>query len=165
MGAARKRHGNTGFYAHFDARVGTVGAVDFDGSLRAGVAAARFNAVDQLLSAAITASHLFVSRPADSLGLGVAWAHLGDEYRALRSFNGQPATAAETTFELVYRAELTPWLSLLPNVQFVSSPGADPVVGDAWIAGLRFELSRDRTWQLQARRGQPADDSYARTER
>ncbi len=102
-------------------------------------------------SAAFTASHLFASRPGDSLGLGVAWAHLGDEYRALRSFDGQPATAAETTFELVYRAELTPWLSLLPNVQFVSSPGADPVVGDSWLAGLRFEISRDRTWQLQAR--------------
>lgn len=164
-GGSGEQHGNTGFYAHFDARMGSMGHVDFDGSLRAGVAEARFNAVDQLLSAAVTATHIFDSRPGDALGLGVAWAHLGDDYRALRSFDGQPATAAETTFELVYRAELTPWLSLLPNVQFVNSPGADPMVGDSWVAGLRFEISRDRTWQLQAHSTSQKDDSYARTER
>ena len=93
-----------------------------------------------------------------------AWARLGDEYRALRSFEGQPATAAETTFELVYRAELTPWLSLLPNVQFVRAPGADPAVGDAWIGGLRFEVTRERAWQLLARRENGADQPYARSQ-
>ena len=164
-GEAGEQHGNSGFYAHFDARMGSLGSMDLDGSLRAGFAAGRFNAVDHLYSAAVTASHLFAARPGDALGLGVAWAHLGDEYRALRSFEGQPATAAETTFELVYRAELTPWLSLLPNVQFVSSPGADPRVDDSWLAGLRFEISRDRRWQLQARSYRQRDDSYALTER
>jgi porin len=162
--SATEQDGNLGFYAHFDTRLGSVGAVDFDGALRAGTAAGRFNAVDQYAGAAVTATHLFETRPGDSLGFGVAWAHVGDEYRALRSFDGQPATAAETTFELVYRAELTPWLTLLPNVQFVDAPGADPVVGDSWIAGLRFEMSRDRSWQLNARRPAAPDDSYARTE-
>jgi porin len=113
------------------------------------------------MGAAVTASHLFASRPGDSLGFGVAWARLGDEYRALRNFDGQPATAAETTYELVYRAELTPWLSLLPNVQFVRAPGADPLVGDAWIAGLRFELTREKSWELQARKMGRKPQSYA----
>ncbi len=162
--AAVDQDGNLGFYLHFDARAGSLGAVDFDGALRAGTAAGRFNAVDQYAGVALTATHLFAARPGDSLGLGVAWAHLGDQYRALRSFDGQPATATETTFELVYRAELAPWLTLLPNVQFVDAPGADPVLGDSWIAGLRFEMSRDRSWRLNARRPAAADDSYARTE-
>jgi porin len=91
----------------------------------------------------------------------VAWARLGDDYLSLRSFEGQPATPAETTFELVYRAALTPWLSLLPNVQFVRDPGADPTLGDSWVAGLRFELTRERSWGLSARRQPVADDSYA----
>jgi porin len=65
----------------------------------------------------------------------------------LRSFEGQPASAAETLFELVYRAELTPWLSLLPNVQFVDDPGADPLLDDAWVAGLRVEITRERSWK------------------
>ena len=156
-----EQHGNLGFYAHFDTRLGSIGAMDFDGALRAGTAAGRFNAVDEYAGLALSTN--IPAHPGHSLGFGVAWAHLGDEYRALRSFDGQPATAAESTFELVYRAELTPWLTLLPNVQFVSAPGADPVVGDSWIAGLRFELSRERSWQLNARRQAAPDDSYART--
>jgi porin len=160
-GQAGEQHGNTGFYAHFDTRIGSAGAVDFDGALRAGKAEARFNPVDRFASAALTASHLFASRPGDTLGLGVAWARLGHDYLSLRSFGGQPATSAETTFELVYRAELTPWISLLPNVQFVRDPGADPTLDDSWVAGLRFELTRERSWGLSARRQPAADDSYA----
>jgi porin len=162
LGSPAQESGNRGFYAHFDTRLGAAGAVDFDGALRAGTAAARFNAMDRYLGAAITASHFLASRPGDSLGFGVAWARVGDEYRALRSFDGQAASSAETTFELVYRAELSPWLSVLPNLQFVRDPGADPLVGDAWVAGLRFELTRDRSWRLNAQRAPAADESYAR---
>jgi porin len=156
--------GNQGFYAHLDTRLGSWGPVDFDGALRAGIADAQFNAVDSYLGVAFTAAHLVPARPGDTLGFGIARARLGDEYRAVRSFDGQPATAAETTFELVYRAELTPWLALLPNLQFVRDPGADPLVGDAWIAGVRFELTRDHAWPLNERREQSPDGSYARTE-
>ena len=162
--APREESGNQGFYAHFDTRLGSLGDVDFDGALRAGTADARFNAVESYLGLGFTARHVFSARPGDTLGLGLAHARLGDEYRALRSFDGQPATESETTFELVYRAELTPWLALLPNLQFVRHPGADPLVGDAWVAGLRFELSRERSWQLNARRPTAPDGSYARTE-
>jgi hypothetical protein len=35
---------------------------------------------------------------------------------------------------------------------------------DSWIAGLRFELTRDHSWQLNAKRETPPDGSYARTE-
>jgi porin len=163
-GNTREQHGNHGFYAHLDTRLGSAGAVDFDGAVRAGVAEARFNAVDRYVGAAVTASHLIPARPGDALGFGVAWAHLGDDYIQSRFFSGQPATAAETTFELVYRAELTPWLSLLPNVQYIREPGADASLGNAWVAGLRFELSRERSWPLNARRQPTTDESYARSE-
>ena len=136
--------------------------MDFDGALRAGTADARFNAVDNYFGVALTATHLLPSRPGDTLGFGIARARLGDQYRALRLFDGQPATAAETTFELVYRAELTAWLAVLPVVQFVRDPGADAFMDDSWLAGLRFELTRDRSWQLNARRETAPDDSYAR---
>ena len=111
----------------------------------------------------ITATHLWESRPGDALGLGVARVRLGDLYRALRNSEGQPATAAETTFELAYRAELTPWLALLPTVQFVRDPGADTQADDAWVAGLRFELAREQSWPLNAHRNSAPDDAYART--
>jgi porin len=156
IASGRDQRGNQGFYAHLDLRAGSLGDVDLDTALRAGAAAPRFNYFDRYVGVALTASHLFASRPADALGIGVAHARLSDEYRALRDFEGQPATAAETIYELVYRAELTPWLALLPNVQHVRDPGADAFTKDSWIAGVRFELSHDHSWQLpHARRGSP----------
>jgi porin len=162
LASSREQRGNQGFYVHFDVRAGSWGPVDIDAALRAGSAASRFNYFDQYAGVAVTASHLFAARPADALGIGLARASLGDEYRALRAFDGQPATAAETTLELVYRAELTPWLSLLPNVQYVRDPGADPLLDDSWVAGVRFELTHDQAWALQARRDAGGDGPYAR---
>jgi porin len=137
--------------------------VDCDGAPRPGAAAARFNTFDRYVGAAFTATHLWASRPGDTLGFGVAYAHAGAPYRALMNFQGQPVTAGETCVELVYRAQLTDWLSVLPVVQYVGNPGVDAAAGDAWVAGLRFEISREKSWPLNARRDTPPDESYART--
>lgn len=160
---AAPAHGNDGFYALVDLKLGSSGQTDFDGALRVGMADDRFNAIDRYVGAAVTATHLWASRPDDAVGLGIAYAHTGVPYRAFMNFQGRPATAAETSLELVYRAELTGWLSLLPVVQYVVDPGMDAGLRDAWIAGLRFEVSREKSWQLSARRDVKPDESYART--
>jgi len=164
LNPAPPARGNDGFYALLDLKLGSVGKTDFDGALRAGTASGRFNTFDHYIGAAVTATHLWTSRPGDAVGLGIAVAHTGAPYRALMDFQGSPATAGETSVELVYRAELTEWLSVLPVVQYVRDPGVDAAVGNAWIAGLRFEISREKSWQLSARREQKPDESYARTQ-
>jgi len=147
-----------------DLNLGSAGRTDFDGALRAGTASGRFNAFDRYVGAAVTASHLWTSRPGDAVGLGIAYAHTGAPYRAAMTFQGQPATAAETSLELAYHAELTDWLTLLPLVQYVRNPGMDRSLDDAWIAGLRFEISREKAWPLSARRDVKPDGTYARTD-
>jgi porin len=139
-------HGNHGLYATFDLALGQLGGMSFDGAMRAGTAPVEFNIVDRYVGVAFTASHLFESRPKDTLGLGVAFAHVGKSYRDVSEFDGTPATSAETLVELVYRTELAPWLALVPNVQFVNSPGAVRGVDDSWIAGLRFEMTAEHSW-------------------
>ena len=164
LNPAPRARGNHGAYALIDVRVATAGTADIDAALRAGTARGRFNTFDRYVGAAVTASHLWDSRPDDALGLGIAHARSGAPYRALRNFQGQPATAGETTVELVYRAPLTDWLCVLPLVQYVRDPGMDPAVGNSWIAGLRFEVTREKSWPLSARHDSPTDDSYARTQ-
>jgi porin len=161
LNPAPRARGNDGFYALVDLRLASAGKTAIDGALRVGTASGRFNAFDRYAGAAITASHFWASRPGDAVGLGVAYAHTGAPYRAVQSFLAQPATAGETSVELVYRAELAGWLSVLPSVQYVRDPGADSALGDAWVAGLRFEVSYDRSWQLSARTRAAADDAYA----
>ncbi len=45
----------------------------------------------------------------------------------------------ETNIEVTYRAALTDWLTLQPNVQYVINPGTNPALDDDLLIGLRFE--------------------------
>lgn len=49
--------------------------------------------------------------------------------------------SAETDIELNYRAQLTPWFSLMPNLQYVIRPNADKTIPDAFVLGLQAELT------------------------
>jgi porin len=158
----RSQDGNRGAYALLDLPLATFGAARVDGSLRVGVADARFNAVDQYAGATLVVSHPFESRPDDAFGLAVAHGRTGDVYRAAQAFAGVAAASAETSYELIYRAPLTGWLALAPSVQFVSNPGADLAMRDAWVVGLRFELAHEKSWPMFAQRGGAPGSSVAR---
>jgi porin len=158
---AEPQHGNYGFYGTFDMALGSAGPVSFDGALRAGTAPAEFNVIDRYAGAAVTATHFWNARPDDSLGLGIAWARAGDPYRLVSEADAIAISSAETLVELVYRAEVSPWLALVPNLQYISNPGAR-VDDDSWVVGLRFELIRDQSWQLSARRDVGPDGAYVR---
>jgi porin len=159
---AEPEHGNHGFYGTFDVALGSAGPVAFDGALRAGTAPAQFNVIDRYAGAAVTATHFWAARPDDALGLGIAWARAGEPYRLASEADGVEVTSAETLVELVYRAEVAPWLALVPNLQYISNPGAMSDLDDSWVVGLRFELARDHSWQFSARRDVAPDGPYVR---
>ena len=159
---AVKQHGNGGAYALLDLPLAHPGSARIDGSLRLGIADARFNAVDEYVGATVVLSHAFESRPDDAFGFAVAYGHTGDLYRAAQNFAGVPAASAETSYELTYRSPITSWLALAPSVQFVRNPGADLSMRDAWVVGLRFDLSQGKTWPMFAQRAAAPDSSVAR---
>ncbi|HEU5137819.1 MAG TPA: carbohydrate porin [Steroidobacteraceae bacterium] len=156
--------GNRGAYALVDLPLANIGAAEVDGSLRVGVADARFNAVDRFAGASVVVSHAFAARPGDALGFAVAYGRTGDLYRAVQSLAGVPAARAETSFELTYLSPITSWLMLAPSVQFVSNPGADLAMRDAWVVGLRFELSHEKAWPMFAQRAAQPAPAVARTD-
>lgn len=47
----------------------------------------------------------------------------------------------ETALEAFYRLQLTPWLSLKPDLQFIRHPGGDASLDDALVATLRVEVA------------------------
>ncbi len=75
------------------------------------------------------------------MGLGVAMAINGDPYKATQVAAGTPAADAETNIELTYRAPVTSWLTLQPDLQYVVDPGTSSTLDDAFVAGLRFEIA------------------------
>ena len=52
-----------------------------------------------------------------------------------------PLERRETSVELTYRLAAAEWLTLQPNLQYVSNPGFDPGLRNAWVMGLRIELA------------------------
>jgi porin len=76
-------------------------------------------------------------------GLGAAW----EDLRAARredEINRSKRTGIpdyEAVLELTYRAQITPWFTLQPDVQWVIRPGATGVIDDALVLGLRANVA------------------------
>ena len=71
------------------------------------------------------------------LGFGLAMAYFGSSYRTLTPGTEQ----SERTFELSYRALISPWLALTPDLQYVLDPSGNPELEDALILYLRTEVT------------------------
>ena len=74
----------------------------------------------------------FPGRDLDTIGLAVNQSRISNQLVAAQNTqNGiMPGSvavqSAETDIELNYRAQLTPWFSLMPNIQYVIQPNATP---------------------------------------
>ncbi len=77
---------------------------------------------------------LIPSRDNDVLGLGLATGQLTDDHTA-------GIASSETAVEAYYNAEITPWATLSPSVQWITNPGGLSGVGDAWVLGLRLQTA------------------------
>lgn len=112
-----------------------------DAFMRSGRANPDVNRFAYALGAGIVYTGLIPGRPRDQLGLSLAKARNGGKYQRLQRVAGAPVTEAETVFELTYRAQVRPWLAVQPDVQYVVHPDTDPTVRNAWVAGVRVEMS------------------------
>lgn len=111
------------------------------GFARIGWADADVNQIDMAWSTGIVYTGLVPSRDAGQLGLAVSGAQNGGKFKRLNRLAGSPVKSAETAFELTYSDNITPWLSLQPDMQYIVNPGTDPTLDDALILGGRLTLT------------------------
>jgi porin len=107
------------------------------GFVRLGWANDRYNRFSRYVGAGLVYTGPFPGRNADRVGLAVASAFNGDAYQAVQRRGGRPVTAAETNVEATYAAPVTPWLTLIGDVQYVINPNTDPSIPDALLGGIR----------------------------
>lgn len=105
--------------------------------LQAGLAKSDRNQIGEFVGGGLAYRGAIPERDDDILGLGFAHARTSDDYRRFDS----ESKSSETAFELTYRAEITPWLAIQPDLQYIVSPGAVKGVSDAWLVGLRIQGS------------------------
>lgn len=108
--------------------------------LRVGRAKESVNQVVSYIGAGIVVSGLLPGRPEDTLGLAVANAQNGDDYRNLLLMAGVNSDRREINHELTYRAPITRWLTIQADVQYIKNPGTEPTLDDVLIFGIRIEI-------------------------
>ena len=137
-----QRSDNRGIYGYVNAVLaGDISGRHLDVFLRVGAAQAAINPVSAFVGAGVVLQSPFQNRPDDSAGIAIAIARAGDPFRRAGVLAGTPVSRAETTVEATYRAQITPWFVLQPDVHVVWRPGFDPARRVAVVVGARFEIS------------------------
>jgi porin len=129
---------NHGWYVSADSRLGALDEVrPWRTSLRVGHAEHSVNDCDWSV---IGALNYDVARPPgreQSVGIGAAWIKTSSAFR--------DSTAElddyEAAVELTWRATVTDWLTLQPDVQYIVNPGSQRSLRNAVVVGLRFEVA------------------------
>lgn len=132
-----KRDGNTGGYLVIDKMLYRekdeqgLGAFLQLGSNRKNV-----NEVNVYVGGGFNYRGLIPGRDKDEAGIAVAHARTNDDL-----LETARRDRFEMTVEATYKAQLTPCMSIQPDFQFVINPGAVSDIENAFIAGMRFEMT------------------------
>lgn len=94
------------------------------------------------LNLGVSLRGLLEGRGDDVLALAWTQARLADKYRAARWRDaGIASTRHESAVELTYRAQVTPWLAVQPDLQWIRHPGGRAASARTTVAGLRLEIA------------------------
>jgi porin len=80
---------------------------------------------------------LVPTRDADKLGVAFGYAQMGSQYASLGSAQGLPGVGYEAVTELSYAMQLSPSVSLQPDLQYILHPGGTQQYGNALVVGVR----------------------------
>ena len=75
-----------------------------------------------------------------ALGFGITSVTPSEAHKAASEAAGAPLST-ETTFELTYKHEIYPGISLQPDYQYVTRPGMDETARGVHVGTFRFELN------------------------
>ncbi len=93
------------------------------------------------LDAGLTYRGLLPGRDNDTLGLAFACAQLANTARENLDAEGANDASAEMVIELTYQAELTPWLTVQPDLQWIIQPGGTRNLPNALVIGGRATIA------------------------
>lgn len=74
------------------------------------------------------------ARQDDAAGVYWSWTDLS-------GVEGSGYDGDESVIELFYKVQLTPWVFVRPDLQFVFNPSGNPEIDDAVVGAVRFEIS------------------------
>ncbi|MCA8961102.1 MAG: carbohydrate porin, partial [Planctomycetes bacterium] len=103
--------------------------------LLAGLGDEEVNAIERHAGIGVVYRGALPGRNDDVIGLGCTRVEFSDRTGAGFTEN------SEVLWELFYQAQVTPWLVVQPDLQWIRDPGGDATIGDAWVGSLRVEIT------------------------
>jgi porin len=73
----------------------------------------------------------------DAAGVAVARSHVSDDFSSSQVAQGNPPSSAETVVEATYKAQIAPWWSVQPDVQYIVTPSGVEGSKSALVLGVR----------------------------
>lgn len=139
----QRRSESFGAYGLAEGTLMARGEHALNGFVRVGVADADVHQISRYVGAGLVWSGPLLANAEreEQFGLAVASAANGGTFHRAQAVLGSSVERHETAIELTYRVQALSWLALQPDVQYVINPGTDPALDNAWVVGLRFELS------------------------
>jgi porin len=108
---------------------------------RLGFANPRINRFAAYTGAGAVFTGLIPGRPEDVIGIGVGGAHNGNDYKKEQQRLGNPVKTTEWNIELTYRARISNWLILHPDLQYVINVNTNPAIRNALSVDFRLEIT------------------------
>jgi porin len=109
--------------------------------VRSGGAPSNTNFVDYYVEGGFNFIGFIPGRDNDVGGLAVGRSHVSGDYGDSQILQGGPPSTAETVIEATYKAQLAPWWSLQPDLQYIVSPGGFQGSRNATVLGLRTTVA------------------------
>ena len=110
------------------------------------------NFIDNYQSLMFVYKGPFDARPKDDVGIGFARIHVNDDVKKnaelLNAGGGftdytqagfTPVRSTEYNYEINYGFHVTNWLTVRPNLQYVTHPGGNDEIDNALVAGLKIQ--------------------------
>jgi porin len=89
----------------------------------------------------LTYKGLIPSRDNDTIGIAFDYAQLSRGAQQADIVSGSVGVGAEMVLEVTYQAQITKWLSMQPDLQFVINPGGNQDLKNALVIGLRTAIT------------------------
>jgi porin len=111
------------------------------GFLRIGYANSTVNPVDFYLGMGLKFDDFLVTGENDEFGIAMALSHNATRYRITAELNEETIKQYEINLEATYLIELTPWLRIQPDIQYIINPSYCTFSSSAFVFGSRFEIN------------------------
>jgi len=125
-----EKPGNGGIYVFAEMSIGEKLGIFF----KHGRGRQEYNQYAQFYAAGLNYTGIIPGREEDVFGIGLVQTRQSSAY--LDEFDGE-FFAAETAFEITYTTNITDWLSVQPDFQYIQQPNMDPNLPNTMVIGVR----------------------------